>query len=480
MNENIFEINRYKFNYTIEKEKVDIIIPNNDRNLKEEQKFLDLRKKYKNTREFRYYFNLFLNEHFITFGDQKQKNQIYISFDTKNKERNYNLEKKTFIMDKDIEGDEKYDLVNASIFAYNEIKNLDIYERIKYQYIPTIKKIKYMLNHINNEGYFFLCFCELDSNITKVINLLLLLFDRIIIRNVRLLVTVFCFNYNPIIFKDEFLNLLNKLENVKISPLIDLKEFSDKLYQTILFKLDIAISISKNNLQKYFLIVDKVHLNNYINIQYAKNNNLINFQLEDDIKNILNKNHLIIKNNKIDCIINTVEGNAIYNLIIKNKLNKCIEIGMDYGIISTYILLAFDKLEKNVKLISIDKFQEIRWHNFGLNLIKLNDFNKYLTFYNEPLYTVLPKLITNKYNLIFISGWNTFDHIMICITFASMLLTDDGFLIINNKYNNRVNKCIRYIDSNYKNFKKIDTDNTLVIYQKNTEDNRVINYYNNF
>ena len=36
MNENIFEINRYKFNYTIEKEKVDIIIPNNDRNLKEE------------------------------------------------------------------------------------------------------------------------------------------------------------------------------------------------------------------------------------------------------------------------------------------------------------------------------------------------------------------------------------------------------------------------------------------------------------
>ena len=61
MNENIFEINRYKFNYTIEKEKVDIIIPNNDRNLKEEQKFLDLRKKYKNTREFRYYFNLFFN-----------------------------------------------------------------------------------------------------------------------------------------------------------------------------------------------------------------------------------------------------------------------------------------------------------------------------------------------------------------------------------------------------------------------------------
>lgn len=76
MNENIFEINRYKFNYTVEKEKINIIIPNNDRNLREEQKFLDLRKKYKNTREFRYYFNLFLNEHFITFGDQKQK--IYI------------------------------------------------------------------------------------------------------------------------------------------------------------------------------------------------------------------------------------------------------------------------------------------------------------------------------------------------------------------------------------------------------------------
>jgi len=480
MNENIFEINRYKFNYTIEKEKVDIIIPNNDRNLKEEQKFLDLRKKYKNTREFRYYFNLFLNEYFITYGDQKQKNQIYISFDTKNKERNYSLEKKTFIMDKDIEEDEKYDLINATIFAYNEYKNFNIKDRIEYQYIPTIKKIKYMLNHINNEGYFFISFFGLDSNIIKIINLLLLLFERIIIFNSKTAFLILCFNYNPIIFKDEFLKLLNKLENIKIEPLIDIKELSEKVYQRILFKLDIVISISKNNLNKYFSIVDKIHLNHYINIQYAKNNDPINFQLEDDIKNILNKNHLSINNNKIDCIINTVVGNAIYNLIIKNKLIKCIEIGMDYGIISTYILLALEKLEKNVKLVSMDEYQQSRWHDFGLKLIELNDFNKYLTFYNEPSYLVLPRLLSDKYNLIFISGWNTFDHIMICITFASMLLIDDGYLIINNKYNSRVNKCIKYIDSNYKNFIKITTDNTLVIYKKNIEDNRAINYYNNF
>jgi len=341
-----------------------------------------------------------------------------------------------------------------------------------------------MLNHINNNGYFFFNIFEIDSNIIKLINLLLLLFERIIIRNVRSSAGIFCFNYNPIIFKDEFLKLLNKIENIKIEPLIDLKELSEKLYQRTLFKLDIVNSIAKNNLHKYFSIVDKIHLNNYINIQYAKNNDPINFQLEDDIKNVLNKNHLIVKNNKIDCIINTIEGNTIYNLVIKNKLNKCIEIGMDYGIISTYILLALDKLDKSdnkIKLISIDEYQQSRWNDFGLKLIELNDFNKYLTFYNEPSYIVLPKLLSeSKYNLIFISGWNTFDHIMMSITFASMLLTDDGFLIINNKYNNRVNKCIRYIDSNYKNFKKFDTDNTLVIYQKIIEDNRVINYYNDF
>jgi predicted O-methyltransferase YrrM len=314
----------------------------------------------------------------------------------------------------------------------------------------------------------------------KIINLLLLLFERIVIRKVRLTAAIFCFNYNSIIFKDDFIKLLDKLEYVSIEPTIDLEKISNKFYERSLFKLEIVDTIINNDLKRYFEIVDKIHLNNYINIQYAKYNNPINFQVEDDIKNSLNKNHLNIKNNYIDCIINPIEGNEIYNLIIKNKLHKCIEIGMDYGIISTYILLGLEKLNKDVKLISIDEYQKTRWNDIGLKIIELNDFTKNHQFYNEPAYLLLPKLLDNKYDLIFISGWNTFDYIMISITFALIILKDDGFVVINNKYNNRVNKCIRYIDSNYKNFIKIETDNTLIIYKKVTNDIREINYFNEF
>jgi len=157
---------------------------------------------------------------------------------------------------------------------------------------------------------------------------------------------------------------------------------------------------------------------------------------------------------------------------------------MEFGIISFYILLGLDKLNNSdSKLVSIDEFQESRWHNFGLNLIKLNGFTKYHKLYLESSYLLLPKLLDieiNKYDLIFISGWHNFDYILLCILFASMLLKIDGYLVISNKYNNRVNKCLNYIDTNYNNFKKIESNSFLAIYKKTNEDKKEFNDYNNF
>ena len=97
-------------------------------------------------------------------------------------------------------------------------------------------------------------------------------------------------------------------------------------------------------------------------------------------------------------------------------------------------------------------------------------------------FLALPKLIERgeKYDLIFISGWHNFEYILLCVLFASMLVKVDGYIVINNKYNNRVNKCINYIDSNYNNLTKVNGDSSLVIYKKNNEEKKDYNEFNNF
>jgi len=483
MDKNYYEVIRYNFNYDIQQNKIEYNLPEFKEILKKEQDFLNLRKIYKNTRYFRNYFNKFIEETTIIFSDGK-KNDIYLTFNKPDDMNNHKLYHNAFILDFDKEGDEKYDLINATIFFYPDYKNLSIYEIIKYQYEPTIKKIKYMFNHLNDNGYFFFNVFQFDSKIIKLINLLLLIFERIFIYKARLTYRVYCFNYNPIIYKDTFLNLLENIEYIKIDSLINLEKLSNMIYKRLNFFNSIIDSIKNNDLIKYYSEVDKYHINAYINIQYANQNSPINPVLRDDIRNVLNINHLEIKDNYINSVVFPIEGNGIYNLIITNKLNYCLQIGMEFGIISFYILLGLDKLNNSdSKLVSIDEFQESRWHNFGLNLIKLNGFTKYHKLYLESSYLLLPKLLDieiNKYDLIFISGWHNFDYILLCILFASMLLKIDGYLVISNKYNNRVNKCLNYIDTNYNNFKKIESNSFLAIYKKTNEDKKEFNDYNNF
>ena len=68
---------------------------------------------------------------------------------------------------------------------------------------------------------------------------------------------------------------------------------------------------------------------------------------------------------------------------------------MAYGISSMYILLGLKKLKKDdIKLDSIDPFQETQWNNFGVKLIKKIKMEKYHKLYEDKSYIVLPKSST--------------------------------------------------------------------------------------
>ena len=55
-----------------------------------------------------------------------------------------------------------------------------------------------------------------------------------------------------------------------------------------------------------------------------------------------------------------------------------------------------------------------------------------------------------------------------------------GIIIIDDAMHQGVGKCLRYIDSNYKHYKKIQSPNTVGAYQKMSSDKRDWDYHTNF
>ena len=374
----------------------------------------------------------------------------------------------------------KYDFIKATIFKYDDIKNLNIQERIEYQFKPTIIKILIIFECLNNNGCLMIDLFGYDSNAVKLINLLLLLFERIIIYRNK----VVCLNYNPIIIKDKFKELIDNIEYVKIDETIDLKKLSQHMLDSSNTDLDLMISIKKKDFETYFQILDKLFLNQYIEYQYTQKNNDVNYEFEKQLYENLKLTSISIQENtNINSSIKPIEGNFLYNLIHEHKLKRCLEVGMAYGISSMYMLLGLKKLKKDdIKLDSIDPFQETQWNNFGVKLIKKIKMEKYHKLYEDKSYIVLPKLLEkkNEYDLIFIDGWHTFDYTLLDFFYANLLLKKGGIIVIDDAYHQGVNKCLRYLDSNYKNYKRIKSPPTVGAYEKIGDDEREWSFHTNF
>jgi predicted O-methyltransferase YrrM len=313
----------------------------------------------------------------------------------------------------------------------------------------------------------------------KLVNLLLLLFNHIYYFNDCIL----CFEFNSIIQKDNFINLLNNIDNVKITPLINLEKISTHLLNHINLNLEILNTIKNNNLDKYFEITNKLYFDEMIEQQIHNKNKNINIKFEEELLDHLKLMVNSFQEEKKESSIKSEEGLTIYNTIIQNNFTKCLEIGMGYGISSIYILLALKKsINNDKKLVSIDMLESKQWKNFGIKILKFFEMIKYHQLIENMHYIELPKIVEMKENFdfIFINSWYSFENMIVILFYCSKILRKDGIIIINEIYQPNIYKCIKFIDNNYKFFKKINSYPSLAVYQKVNDDNRSWDYYNNF
>jgi predicted O-methyltransferase YrrM len=136
---------------------------------------------------------------------------------------------------------------------------------------------------------------------------------------------------------------------------------------------------------------------------------------------------------------------------------------------------------KDVKLVSIDPFQSTQWKNGGKKLLKLCNLIDRHKLIEEKSFIAMPKLINKvKFDMIFIDGWHTFDYTLIDFFYALELLNMNGIIIIDDAFHKGVNKCIKYIETNYKNCKRLVSPPSVACFKKVKNDTREWDFHVDF
>jgi predicted O-methyltransferase YrrM len=150
----------------------------------------------------------------------------------------------------------------------------------------------------------------------------------------------------------------------------------------------------------------------------------------------------------------TAAGMAVSELVSLHELvrtagcDAALEIGMANATSSVVICAAMAD-RRNSRLISIDPYQSTEYKNQGLANIARAGFTGQHQLIEEPNYLALPRLLREgrRFGFIFIDGWHSFDHAMLDIFYADLLLNDGGVLALHDTDWPTVHKAVRFLET---------------------------------
>ena len=410
---------------------------------------------------------------FIRANKNDQKLDFYVEYINNRK-----VEKLCDLSDNEIIK-KRYNSIIQNQLSYQmfkQIKDKKYCDRQSFLFEYTLKYISYFFDILELSGRVYISIFNFCEDITiEIIYLLSCMFKKIIIYEGDVILCDDFLLNNATIKKEDVLKCIQK-KNFSIKSKNKLPQLKDYLYEMYKYK---------NSLNK--LIIEKKY-DEYIDISILNMYNALvsvdsdKSTMEFFYKRIINnmkRVYLDKKIMKVHSIIKEQEGKIIEDIIKNNKLKKCIEVGMAFGISAFYILS-----NKDTNLISIDPYQSTQWNNNGINLLKKFGFNKRHKCIEKKSYEALPELLKKEgegsFDFIFIDGWHTFDYTLVDFFYANLLLKVNGFIVIDDALHAGVKSCVSYLDSNYQFYKKIECPVTVACYQKLRDDDREWNFHNKF
>jgi predicted O-methyltransferase YrrM len=145
--------------------------------------------------------------------------------------------------------------------------------------------------------------------------------------------------------------------------------------------------------------------------------------------------------------IDPSEGAFIHRVITEDTgITKTLEVGCAYGLSSLHICDALGS-RPGARHFIIDPFQASQWDGVGVRNLEKAGIS-FFTLIENKSEIALPELLDQgeaTFDLIFIDGWHTFDHTLLDCFYATRLLRQGGYLLIDDVGMPAVRRTIDYL-----------------------------------
>ncbi len=145
------------------------------------------------------------------------------------------------------------------------------------------------------------------------------------------------------------------------------------------------------------------------------------------------------------------EEYALLDRVVRSvRPRETLELGMANGR-STEIICGAVRDLGGVRHTSIDPFQNDpkQWSSAGVDRIRKSGLSAYHELIEENDYTALPSLVAagRTFEFILIDGWHSFDHTLLDLFYADLLLVDGGVVVIHDTGWPAVYKACRFLET---------------------------------
>lgn len=159
---------------------------------------------------------------------------------------------------------------------------------------------------------------------------------------------------------------------------------------------------------------------------------------------------------KLSAEVTATEGSYLHRLIsADDSIKKTLEVGCAFGLSSLHICEALRDRPDSVHTI-VDPGQMSTWHGVGLANLQRAGFD-FFRHISEPSEFALPDLVRSQagsFDLVFIDGWHTFDHTLLDLFYANLLVRVGGYIVVDDCTWSSVSAAVSYF-KNYPAYQEV-------------------------
>ena len=127
----------------------------------------------------------------------------------------------------------------------------------------------------------------------------------------------------------------------------------------------------------------------------------------------------------VDAGLTVHDAAALAALVRARQPMRCLEIGMANGVSAVTILE-----HTPGHLTSVDPYQGEQWGSAGVKNVAAAGFADRHRLIEAPDFLALPQLVgaSERFDLVFVDGWHSFEYVMLDMFYADLLLRPGGVL----------------------------------------------------